>query len=174
MTIITDQSDIIYSICETEYNSYVSAGYTYTYGAGNMDIWLLNIGNINNQPPNKPAKPSGPTNGKAGEEHTYSSSTTDPDGDQIQYWFDWGNGENSGWIGPFDSGVETSASHIWNEKGNYEIKVKAKDIYGVESEWSDPLSISMPKNKIINPFERFLENHPHMFPMMRHLLRLMN
>jgi len=118
--------------------------------------------------PDKPNTPSGPANGKAGEEHTYSSSTTDPDGDQILYWFDWGDGENSGWIGLFDSGVEASASHIWDEKGNYEIKVKAKDIYGVESEWSDPLVISMPKNRMKYPsLCRFLDNHPYLFPLLQ-------
>ena len=57
-------------------------------------------------------------------------------------------------------------------KGDYEIHVKAKDEYDLESLWSGSLPISMPKNKIINPFERFLENHPRMFPLLRQLLRL--
>jgi parallel beta-helix repeat protein len=36
-----------------------------------------------------------------------------------------------------------------------------------------PVSISTPKNKAINtPFLRFLESHPHMFPLLRHLLGL--
>ncbi len=105
---------------------------------------------------------------------SWQKSTTDPNGDQIYYLFDWGDGSNSEWIGPFDSGEQCEASHVWETKGDYEIKVKARDVHGLESEWSDSLPISMPKNKIINPFERFLENHPHMFPMMRHLLRLMN
>jgi len=118
--------------------------------------------------PDKPNTPSGPASGKAGDEYTYSSSTIDPDEDQIYYWFDWGDGENSGWLGPFDSGVDASASHIWDEKGNYEIKVKAKDIFGVESEWSYPLAISMPRNKAINPLssqllELFIERFPLLF-----------
>jgi hypothetical protein len=48
----------------------------------------------------------------------------------------------------------------------------AKDSHDAESEWSDSLPISMPKNKIINPFERFLEQHPYMFPLLRQLLEL--
>jgi len=77
-------------------------------------------------------------------------------------------------LGPYNSGEECNASGIWFEKGNYEIKVKAIDIHGAESEWSDPLSVSMPKTRqyIDSPFLRFLENHPHMFPLLRHLLNL--
>ena len=123
--------------------------------------------------PNKPAKPSGTTSGKTGEEYTYSSSTTDPDGDQVWYKWDWGD-EISGWDEPYHSGDTATVSHIWDEKGSYEIKVKAKDVHGKESLWSDPLPITMPKNKpyINRPFLNFLEDHPHLFPLLRQLLKL--
>ena len=98
------------------------------------------------QAPNKPLRPSGPLNGKINEKHTYSTSTTDPQDSQLWYLFDWGDGENSGWVGPFESGEIGSASYSWSEKGNYEIKVKAKNENDIQSEWSDPLSVSMPKN----------------------------
>jgi len=88
------------------------------------------------------------------------------------YWNDKIN-ETSDWIGPYNSGETADASHIWDEKGEYVIKVKAKDQYGEESPWSDPLAISMPKNKEINsPFLRFLENHPHLFPLLRYIVGL--
>ena len=51
--------------------------------------------------PNKPSKPVGPTSGTPGIIFTYSSSTTDDEGDQIYYLFDWGDGTDSGWKGPF-------------------------------------------------------------------------
>jgi hypothetical protein len=98
-------------------------------------------------PPDKPNIPSGPTSGKAGVEYTYSSYTSDPDDHEIFYLFDWGDGTDSGWLGPYPSGEEVNASHAWDKKGNYEIRVKAKDILGAESEWSDPLSISISRNK---------------------------
>jgi hypothetical protein len=124
--------------------------------------------------PNKPEKPSGPITGKTGEEYTFSTSTTDPNGDDVFYWFDWGDGNNSGWLGPYNSGNEGSASHNWSVQGNFEIKVKAKDVYDFESDWSDPLPLIMPKNKpYLNPsFFWFLEQHPHLFPILRHLLKL--
>ena len=81
--------------------------------------------------------------------YTYSTSTSDPDGDQVYYWFDWGDDTNSGWIGPYDSGTLCESSHIWRSTGSYEIRVKAKDDKGAQSEWSDFLAISMPKNWIL-------------------------
>jgi hypothetical protein len=100
-----------------------------------------------NQAPNKPNTPDGPGSGQPGIEYTYSSSTSDPDGDQLYYLFDWGDGTDSGWKGPFNSGEAISESHSWDSRGNYEIRVKAKDDSDVESQWSNSLPINMPKNK---------------------------
>ena len=97
--------------------------------------------------PLKPNRPNGPNSGKAGKEHTYSSSTTDPDGDSIYYMFDWGDESYSSWLGPYNSGVNCEGSHIWTSQGTYQIRVIAKDIHGTLSEWSEPLSVSMPKKK---------------------------
>jgi formylglycine-generating enzyme required for sulfatase activity len=122
-----------------------------------------------NQAPNKPSTPNGSTSGKVGIEYTYTSSTTEPDGEQIYYWFDWDDGTNSGWIGPLNSGEETSASHTWTKRGSYEIKVKAKDINGSQSKWSDPLPITMPKAKHLI----FMEWLSYIFPTFHQLLNLM-
>ncbi len=129
-----------------------------------------------NKPPNKPVKPSGPTNGKAGTSYTYSSTTTDPNGDQVYYWFDWGDNTSSGWVGPYASSAPGNASHTWTLQGSYNIQVKSKDVYGVESIWSDPLSVSMPKNKPLdfnfNLLEWLFERFPNAFPILRHALGL--
>jgi hypothetical protein len=61
----------------------------------------------------------------------------------MRTWFDWGDGINSGWTAMYASGATASASHAWNAKGTYQIKVKAKDIHGVENSWSDPLPVQM-------------------------------
>jgi hypothetical protein len=124
--------------------------------------------------PVKPDAPDGHTSGNIDVEHTYTASTTDPDGDQIYYLFDWGNGKLSGWIGPYNSGQTAQASHKWTEKGDYEVRIKAKDDHGIQSEWSDPLPISMPKNKqlIDMPFFDFLERFPRLFPVLRNIFGL--
>lgn len=92
-----------------------------------------------------PEPPTGPTEIKPGEEFSYQASTTDPEGDDIYYVFDWGDGTNTGWIGPFQSGQSCQASHTWMERGSYAVKVRAKDTENHETIWSNPLYVSMPK-----------------------------
>jgi hypothetical protein len=108
------------------------------------------------QAPVKPIITSGPSSGKYREEYTYAAITTDPQNDEIFYLWDWGDGSDSGWIGPCASGAECEASKAWNSRGDYTIKVKAKDNDGHESEWSDPFSVSMPKNIKIKSFQNRL------------------
>jgi hypothetical protein len=91
--------------------------------------------------PETPERPDGPTEGIIEIEYPFSTYTTDPDGDQIFYQWDWDDETSTEWLGPFNSGVTVVSSHAWTEKGNYEIKVKAKDVNGVESDWSDPLTV---------------------------------
>jgi len=142
-----------------------------------FDDVFFGLGETN--PPNKPEIPVGPPNGKPGENYTYSSSAVDPDDDYIEYFFDWGDGNTSGWLWDtedewfYESGETVYASHIYVEEGTYDIRVKARDIWEQESPWSDPLQVSMPKNKPINtPFLQFLDNYPHLFPLLRQLLGL--
>ncbi|HEC77147.1 MAG TPA: hypothetical protein ENI33_07845 [Thermoplasmatales archaeon] len=97
------------------------------------------------QPPEKPETPQGPKLGKVNKEYIYTTSTTDPDGDKIYYMFDWGDGTYSGWIGPYASGDTAEVGHKWSKWGSYEIRAKAKDEHGMQSEWSDPLPMIMPK-----------------------------
>jgi len=125
-----------------------------------------------NQQPYIPTKPSGPTNGKVGTSYTYEASTTDPEGDQVYYKWDWGDGTNSDWIGPFESGDIKDTNHTWTTKGNYKIRVKAKDIYNHESDWSDPLTVKIPRNKLVNNFsQRILLRLSNLFPIIKKLLR---
>jgi len=111
----------------------------------------INQGPISN-PPEKPKKPTGVRKIKENKFYIYTSSTTDPDMDDIYLLFDWDDGKSSGWLGPYKSGDKISASHKWEEKGSYQIRVKSKDINGTQSEWSEPLEISMPKSRQVNSF----------------------
>jgi len=92
------------------------------------------------RPPEIPEQPEGPTEGIVDVEYLFSTRTTDPDGNQVYYLWDWGDGTSSE-LGPFDSGEVAEASHSWAEADEYEIRVKAIDIHNVESGWSEPLSI---------------------------------
>ena len=100
--------------------------------------------------PDKPEKPLGPRSGSVGTVYTYSTSTTDPQNDKIYYFFDWGDGNNTGWIGPIDSGLIIEADHSWEIKDNYNVRVKSKDIKGHESLWSESLSVNIPRYKFLS------------------------
>jgi hypothetical protein len=117
---------------------------TFEWGAlwGNPDLQM----GVASRPPETPAKPSGPTNWTIDVAATYDGTTTDPEGDSIYYLFNWGDGTNSGWVGPYISGEKGSASHTWSELGNYEVKVKARDEYGVQSDWSESVQLSIIPN----------------------------
>ncbi len=85
----------------------------------------------------------GPAFGRINKTYSYTAVTTDPEGDQILYIFDWGDGSQSEWIGPVTSGTYVSESHTWSEIGDYEVKVRAKDIEGAGSKWSDACNVRM-------------------------------
>jgi len=111
-----------------------------------------------NSKPDKPDTPSGPSSGGDGATLTYTSKTSDADDDELYYMFDWGDGSDSGWLGPEDSDVEVSSSHSWSNRRNYNIKVRAKDEHGALSEWSDSLPIEIPKYRF--RLKSFFDNYP--------------
>jgi hypothetical protein len=116
-----------------------------TVTAHNHQYYQSNIQIGSSYPPYPPTV-DGPANGKPEKEYEYTSVTTDPEVDQILYLFDWGDGTVSEWLGPYNSGEPVTASHAWPALGDYEIKVRAKDIEGSISYWSDPfpLHIDLP------------------------------
>jgi hypothetical protein len=146
-------------VAESTYRSYIqtcgaravpdlnlSVSVTYI-GSGDLQIGVnITNGAAPNSPPDTPQAPAGETNGDQGTQYRYTTATNDPNNDNVWYWFDWADGSNSGWVGPYNSGTEGNASHTWSETGIYEIKVKAKDATGAESNWSatTPVNITGP------------------------------
>ena len=95
-----------------------------------------------NHPPDKPVI-SGDQAGDTGEELEYHATTYDQESESIYYWFDWDDGTNSGWLGPYDNNVECTASHAWSEKGVFNVMVKAKDTNDFVSPWSEPYPVTI-------------------------------
>ena len=89
-----------------------------------------------NQPPDTPSLPTGLDSGTPNAAYTFIGTTTDPDGNQVAFKFDWGDGSQSGWTSYVDSGSSASKFHSWSTEGTYYVKVKAKDTYNAESGWS--------------------------------------
>jgi outer membrane protein assembly factor BamB len=100
-----------------------------------------------NKPPYKPVF-VGPTHGKILREYFFTTTTVDPESSNVFYWFDWGDDSDGKWLGPYKSGISENIYHTWNNRGKFKIRVKARDVDGLESEWSDMDSISISNLKL--------------------------
>lgn len=117
---------------------------------------------------------SGPTRGSIGVATQYNFTSTDPDGDEVSYFIDWGDNTTTGWTDTYNSSDMATISHTWSKKGTFTIKAKAKDINGNESSWGT-LSVTMPYtiNIVIQSFlMKLFERFPNVFLILRHLMRL--
>lgn len=128
-----------------------------------------------NHPPEKPTL-TGRQSGTNGTAYSYTFSSIDPDGDDVYYYLNWGDdywfGGAVGWIGPYKSGQGITLEKIWEQKGNYTVRVKAKDRYDAKSDW-ETLSVKMPclyNILLIQFWERLFERFPQAFPILRYLL----
>lgn len=89
---------------------------------------------------------AGPSKGAPETPYKYTATATDPEGTDIWYYFDWGDGKTSGWRGPYSSGESIEIGHTWSARGRIEIKVMVKDIHDQESDW-ETMQIRMAKHK---------------------------
>ena len=96
-----------------------------------------------NQGPQTPTAPQGPTQSITNVDLTYSTSTTDPEDDNILYQFDWDDGSLSTWIGPYESGESASSAHQWENPGLYNVRCRAQDTNGQISSWSQPTRLTI-------------------------------
>lgn len=110
-------------------------------------------GTVSAAAPDQPEIADGETEGAVNVTYVFEvEAVNDTDGDDVYYMFDWGDGLDTGWMGPYEplQMDPIEAEHKW-EKGYYEIKVKAIDdpngdgdlSDGTETAWSDPWEISI-------------------------------
>ena len=132
------------------YQNYSGGGRTKYYfeayniiGDPSLRLWSDNP----TLPPEKPTTPEGPTEWIQDINTIFSCSAIDPEGSSVYYLFDWGDGTDSDWVGPYPSGQTGEASHNWTDLGEYEVKVIARDNFGARSEWSNPAIISIVENE---------------------------
>ena len=114
--------------------------------------FTLTQGNENN-PPLTPSRPTGPTEGKKGVEYTFSTSTIDPDSDDIRFGWDWDDDSTvDEWTEYNNSGMTIHTNHRWNNKGIYYLKVLAEDEHGMQTPFSDSLPVIIGINDSFIPF----------------------
>jgi outer membrane protein assembly factor BamB len=126
-----------------------------------------------NQPPTM-GDITGPAYGRPGVNSSFCITITDPEGDMVYCLWDWGDGMQSGWLGPYSSGETICATHAWTNEGIYSIKVKLRDEYGSETEWSEAvlicidgtapvIEISKPKQNSLYVFDEWRRSCPVTF-----------
>ena len=123
--------------------------------------------------PNPPEVPviDGPPSGKAGVEYCLVVHSNEPDGDDVLYIIDWGDGTYSEWLGPFPPCEPVEVCHTYYMVGTYGIRAKAKDVYGMESEWSEPFSVEIPRPR--SAYNSLLYWLLERFPMLNWLSNLL-
>jgi hypothetical protein len=141
---------------------------------GEEEIISNTIVDIENEPPNKPDLPQGPTEITRKTICSYQTSSIDPNGDQLYYFFDWGD-DSISYSGPHKSGETGNALHEWTEQGTYKLKVGVFDSDAKWSGWSDILTITVSGKKTkdytiyLDFLYNFLEQHPNLFPILRQI-----
>lgn len=106
--------------------------------SGKQSQWSVGstISCLLDQPPLVPTA-SGPTTGFARMQVTFSTTTTDPEGESIAVSFDWGDGSTPAWSTFVASGESIVVTHMYIDSGSFTVKTKAKDNGSRESQWSN-------------------------------------
>jgi len=103
----------------------------------------VTIGNApaSNGAPSTPATPSGASSALVNTVITFGTSATDPNGDSLQYRYEWGGGVLSSW-------GAASQPHKWAAAGQYAVKAQARDSLGAESAWSNAKTVTITQGTV--------------------------
>ncbi|MCX6666031.1 MAG: PKD domain-containing protein [Euryarchaeota archaeon] len=100
-------------------------------------------------PPNKPSRPNGPQSVQRWIQYPYTTSTTDPNGKQIYYEWNWRANKiipHYEIVGPYSNGATCVINHGWILPGEYQVRVRATNNLfnpNMYSDWSDPLTVTV-------------------------------
>lgn len=123
---------------------------------GFAEIVRITVMEVDNAPPSIPEFISGPMDVDSDTINQYTFESTDPEGNDVFYKIDWGDGEVTDWYGPFASGDPKTFSHSWSETGIYPVQVRARDYY-LKSAWSLPFWIAVDIDVIDIELENVLQ-----------------
>jgi hypothetical protein len=142
--IVANQSETIYEPGRLSLNSmyyWQIVSHNNLQESTSGPIW--NFITAGNSPPFKPTVLDGPPKAGKGIPLEFSTVAPDPEGDNVSYQWDWGDGNVSDWFGPYEFGERTSATHEWADNGSYDIKVRARDDSGKLSGWSKVYNVTI-------------------------------
>ena len=131
----------------------LTAGQTYyfvvtAYNAANNESGYSNQVSYSvpaaNGAPATPATPTGASGALVNASIAFSTSATDPNGDSLEYRYDWGGGVLSSW-------GAASQSHSWSAAGQYAVKAQARDSHLAESAWSSAKTVTISSPPPVDP-----------------------
>jgi hypothetical protein len=86
---------------------------------------------------------NGPTAGNSNTQiGTFSAFATNPYGENIQYYFDWGDGTSTT-VWSSDGQPATNIYHSWSTGGIYNVRVQAKTANSGWSSWSNTQTVNI-------------------------------
>lgn len=89
---------------------------------------------------------NGPKSGKPSNNYSYTFVSVDPDGNDVFYQINWGDGTVEDWVGPFEPNEIVIRDYLWDEKGNFTIMARAKVIYAVIGDWG-AFDVEIPRTR---------------------------
>jgi len=78
--------------------------------------------------------------------YSFTSTTSDPEGDDIAFQFEWGDGTRSNWSNFVQNDSSIIMVKSWITAGTYSVRVRAKDVKEKTSEWSGERQITIYAN----------------------------
>jgi hypothetical protein len=181
--------DIGYCVKQTQDDGYIilCSRNTATYGGGTTARLCLGLIKLDSDPTflqYQPEQPDGEKSGLRDKTYTYSTHVKEgahPDNLPTKFGWDWqGDGIVDDWTRDYYQPNEmASFDNAWNLDYRYgsemywicKIQVIARDKDDKYSLWSDPLSVTMPKNRFINtPFLDILQNNPILLGFIQKIL----
>jgi len=130
-TIVDLQEGVTYFLAAKAYN------YSGNESSFSEELVYTLLNTNSNNSPTKPSVPSGPSSGSTETQYNFNTSSDDPDGDPLEYRYNWGDGNLSAW------GSSSSQSHTWSSPGNFCVRSMAKDSHEATSGWSNCHNITI-------------------------------
>ncbi len=76
-----------------------------------------------------------------GNTYEFHGDAFDSDYQDMYIRWDYGNGFISDWYGPYENDEDCLVNYSWGTRGEYAVKIQAKDAMDVESPWSAALDV---------------------------------